>query len=101
MINLLKETIEKLGEYGKTLSDVEWIGTHDKVIPMAFFVELANTNYNSGYGLPEVREHLKIVGDGWWLEREEYDGSEWWEYKTMPTKPKATAIVKSKNLIFY
>lgn len=100
MINLLKETIEKLGEYGKTLSDVEWIGTHETVIPLAFFVELANANYSNGYGLPQVREDLMVVGEGWWLERAEYDGSEWWEYKTMPTRPKTTAVVKSSKLIF-
>ena len=25
-----------------------------------------------------------LVGDGWWIERFEYDGSEWWEFKTIP-----------------
>lgn len=27
-----------------------------------------------------------LVGDGWWIERAEYDGSEWWEFKTIPTE---------------
>lgn len=31
---------------------------------------------------------LKIVGDNWWLERHEYDGAEWFEFKTLPQKPK-------------
>ena len=29
---------------------------------------------------------LVLVGDGWWIERCEYDGSEWWEFKTIPTE---------------
>lgn len=28
-----------------------------------------------------------IVGDDWWMERHEYDGSEWWEFKELPKKP--------------
>ena len=30
---------------------------------------------------------LLIVGDDWWLERHEYDGAEWWEFKTLPCEP--------------
>ena len=29
----------------------------------------------------EVAEDLVVVGDNWWIERHEYDGNEWWEYK--------------------
>lgn len=100
MTNLLKETIKKLGECGKTLSDIEWIGNREALIPLEFFVDIANTTYDNGYGLEEVRKDLIVAGDGWWLEREEYDGSEWWEYKTQPTKPKTTATVKSKLSVF-
>jgi hypothetical protein len=32
---------------------------------------------------------LEIVGDDWWLERHEYDGAEWWEYKTKPSMPES------------
>jgi len=27
------------------------------------------------------------VGDDWWLERHEYDGSEWWVFQKLPIKP--------------
>lgn len=41
--------------------------------------------------LEETIDMLKDCGktedDVLWLERHEYDGSEWWEYKTMPTEP--------------
>ena len=33
---------------------------------------------------------LLIVGKDFWLERVEYDGSEWWEFKTMPREPEET-----------
>lgn len=38
------------------------------------------TNYGSGF----VATDLVVVGKNWWLERGEYDGSEWWEYKESP-----------------
>ena len=42
----------------------------------------------SGY---QVADDLVVVGDSWWLERHEYDGSEWWEYKE---KPKLISEIK-------
>lgn len=30
----------------------------------------------------------------WWLERAEYDGAEWWDYMTYPTKPLEQKSVK-------
>lgn len=33
------------------------------------------------YGVAEVNQNLRVVfKDGSWLERQEYDGAEWWEY---------------------
>ena len=29
-------------------------------------------------------------GSDWWLERGEYDGSEWWEFRREPVKDKQT-----------
>ena len=29
---------------------------------------------------------LVVVGEGWWLERCDYEGAEWWEFKTLPIK---------------
>ncbi|WP_421354963.1 hypothetical protein [Streptococcus suis] len=42
------------------------------------------TNYDSGYGSANVATDLVVVGKNWWLERGEYDGSEWWNYKESP-----------------
>ena len=87
MANLKIETFNMLEQCGKTVSDVRWVGSSAFSIPLELFWRLADTFYDKGYGSPEVAIDLIVVGDDWWLERHEYDGSEWWEYKTIPQKP--------------
>lgn len=87
MTNLKTETLEILKEYNKTIEDIKFICSRDTNIPIQMFFKRADKTYDSGYGGAEVDEGLMIVGDDWWLERGEYDGSEWWEFKTMPKKP--------------
>ena len=94
MSNLLQETTEKLTKCNKTWNDVLWIGGSDFTISIEDFKNLANREYDDGYGAPEVAEDLKIVGEDWWLERAEYDGSEWWAYKSYPKKPLEQKSVK-------
>lgn len=88
-MRLLKETERNLKDHNKTWDDVDWIGGSDYgIIPLEHFKKIANVEYDSGYGLQEVAYDLIIVfKDGAWLEREEYDGSEWWVYKKSPVKP--------------
>ena len=86
-MNLLKETMYSLEEHNKTFEDVRWIGGDDFTISVESFKVLADKEYDNGFGGAEVATDLKVVGDDWWLERGEYDGSEWWEFKTMPTRP--------------
>ena len=88
MQNLWKETLEDLAYYGKTVSDIRFIEGNGYEIKLENFMEIASKyNYDDGYGWQEVPIDLKIVGDNWWLERHEYDGSEWWEYKQRPARP--------------
>lgn len=93
--NLLTETLDALGAYDKSIDDVVWIGCPSFQISKDDFITLANKMYDSGYGWPEVAHDLIVAGYGWWLERAEYDGSEWWEYKTQPTIPQRTLKVKT------
>ena len=86
-MNLLHETMEALCDFGKTIDDVQWIGTKNMTIPVENFLEVANDYYDNDYGTPMVADDLVIVGDGWWLERYEYDGAESWVFKTAPKKP--------------
>lgn len=87
MKNLLKETKNILKEYNKDIDDIVWVGTYNHFVNKEDFIKLADTDYDGGYGAVNVATNLLIVGNDWWLERDEYDGSEWWEYKTMPSKP--------------
>lgn len=45
---------------------------------------LLGFTYDSGYGGQELFGWV-VFKDGTWLERGEYDGSEWWAYKEPPT----------------
>lgn len=87
MKNLLKETIEILTRFGKNTSDVRWVGTQSQLGTWEDFIKIADIEYDCGYGGNEVEGSLVIVGNNWWLERGEYDGSEWWEFKMLPSEP--------------
>lgn len=86
-MNLLKETLEILEEHGRNEDEVVWVGSNDFYTTWEHFKTIANVEYDEGYGSPRIAVDLKVVGGHWWLERHEYDGSEWWEYKTLPYKP--------------
>lgn len=85
-MNLLVETMEDLQANGKSPDDVLWCGSRDIHMDWTTFAANADVDYDSGHGAAEVAQDLLIVGDNWWFERGEYDGSEWWEFKTAPKK---------------
>lgn len=87
MTNLLQETIYYLKEHDLTENDVIWVGSQDLHFSFKHFATIADIEYDSGYGAPQVATDLLVVGEDWWLERHEYDGSEWWEFKQIPTRP--------------
>lgn len=95
MINFLKETLNSLRAYGKKPEDVEFVSDGIDSITFEEFSKIADFEYDNGYGLQEINGILVIVGDNWWLERTEYDGLEWWSYKTRPKK-----IIKNHNRPF-
>lgn len=101
MKNLKQETIEILNENGKTVDDILWIGVRDKKINGNPLDILENFDfvYDAGYGANEINLSLLVVGKDFWLERCEYDGLEWWEFKTLPQEPKET-VEYSKELIY-
>lgn len=87
MKNLLLETIEVLSAHNKEPRDVVWVGDEYGYTTWEDFKNKANITYDNGWGGNEVQMSLVVVGRDWWLERHEYDGSEWWEFKTIPQKP--------------
>ena len=97
MANLLHETNFILREHGKSWKDVKFVFNSNGQIPKGRFNDIANQDYDDVYGITEVRQDLIIIGDDWWLERREYDGSEWWEFVT---KPEIPADIDYSNGIF-
>ena len=94
-INLLQETIDELKTMGKNENDVIWVGNDKVSTSWEHFTKIANVDYSNGYGGAEIDGSLLVVGSDFWLERHEYDGSEWWEYKTLPKKPELEHNFKS------
>ncbi|AKG74396.1 hypothetical protein [Salinicoccus halodurans] len=86
-MNLKEETIEVLKENNKNISDIKWIGNKRFTIPHDEDLSILDVDYDDGFGSARIAEDLMLVGDGFWLERHEYDGSEWWEYKELVKKP--------------
>ena len=87
-MNLYNEVIEELKDHKKTVKDIIFIACDNKLISVDEFMGYArNFDYDEGFGTNYVNPALIIVGDNWWLERHEYDGSEWFEFKTIPVKP--------------
>lgn len=97
MENLYKETLEVLISNWKTEKDVEYILWYTEFSTYSDWDEVYNTwkwfksnadfNYDNGYGGHNVQGEIKVVWKDFWLERWEYDWSEWWEFKEFPTKP--------------
>ena len=83
-MNLLKETKTILKKNGKTIKDIVAVQGADFAISVDNFLALADVEYDNGFGSPKVAEDLLVIGKDVWLERHEYDGSEWWEYKSIP-----------------
>lgn len=102
-MTLKNETLEIMKENNKSVKDIDFICTvnRDKMpIPVyvnikKFFEEAKDESYYDGFGGNCANLELKIVfKDGTWLERHEYDGSEWWEYKSTPIKPVIIGNIK-------
>lgn len=95
MTNLWEETIKTLSENGKTFDDVLFIQGDDFGITKENFEEVAKkSDYYAGYGSAKVAGDLVLVGEGWWLERFEYDGAEGWSFKETPIRINETKEVK-------
>ena len=97
-MNLLSETLEVLQESGKSPEkDVKWVGSANGKYAITWkeFKKIASqVEYDNGYGGQEIANDLVVVGKNWWLERGEYDGSEWWAIKKLPEKQLKTKDFK-------
>ena len=94
MVNLKEETIKAIEDNGAFIDEIEWIGlrgffynNENGKIPIKDFWQLADFEYDDGYGSACIPLDLVVVGSDWWLERREYDGAEWWSFKKKPVEP--------------
>jgi len=87
MANLLRETLTFLASFDLTENDVLWVGDQNCYCDWEHFASTAAIDYDDGFGTEIINQKLIVVGKDWWLERHEYDGSEWWEFKQLPEKP--------------
>jgi hypothetical protein len=91
--SLVKELKKEIG-----IKEVDWLSitvcnketnnipisvTSDKVDEV--YEKFKYTVYDSGCGMQEVVGTV-VFKDGTWLERQECNGSEWWEHKVCPKK---------------
>lgn len=108
-MNAKEELLEVLSDLSKEVSDIKclWVG-YDEYLDRARQTRAFHNHtklrvgwteqelqklwydldfeYDEGYGDQEL---FGIVwfNDGSWLERGEYDGAEWWAYRTTPKIP--------------
>ena len=86
MSNLKEETLKVLHNHGKRKEDVKYVCGAEFQISLEQFWKLADTEYDSSYGAPEIATDLMLIGDDFYMDRGEYDGSEWWDFNTVPDK---------------
>lgn len=99
-MNLLEATLSILNDNKKSPENVKWIGSNTvQLIRQHWSRE--NTfkiNWDNYAFLAEkipfdtsvesIPPFTVIVGDNWWLELENYDGSLEWKFQTIPEEPK-------------
>ena len=97
-MNLLKETKEDIKSSGHKITNIVFIGSEKSGYQCTWseFLLMANQDYDSGFGAPEVAQDLIIVfSDGVKMWRHEYDGAEQWDYSTPFQKPSETKKISS------
>ena len=91
--NLIEETLSFLRRCGKYENDIYYVKVKDlRSVDVVHYVDwnsfkeaVKDFTYDKGYGLQYIWKNLKIVlRNGEYLCRQEYDGSEWWEYMSNP-----------------
>lgn len=98
-MNLKNETFRILEKNDKDFTYIKWAvlfidfgdSYKDIILPPNYtkedlnkFINDIDFDYDDGFGGQEVFGKIMLVTDSW-LERGEYDGSEWWEYKRVVT----------------
>lgn len=93
--NLYKETTTFLKKNNKDWNDVQFVRI--KNTNFIYDIDKIQTtfdiDYDCGYGSIQIHSDLIVVGIDWWLERWEYDGSEGWQFNTLPLLQEETQSI--------
>lgn len=103
-MNLLDETKDAISRSGHSTDDVRFVGSRDGElgIPWSQAEPVLDIDYDDGYGSQEIAADLVVVfTDGGFLRRDEYDGSEWWEYEPPFRVPETQKPFKFVKLTSY
>ena len=99
MFSIYESIIGCLEAHGKSIEDIEWVGSNDFSIPLDNFLKLATTTEENEWE-DDVPCDLVIVGNDFWIERQyESDDSvhAWWEFRQLPQKPATEHKIKALN----
>ena len=78
------DLLDAISQSEHSTDDVRFVGSRDEKlgIPWSQAEKVLDIDYDDGYGSQEIAADLVVAfTDGGFLRREEYDGSEWWEYE--------------------
>ncbi len=108
MANAKEELFEALhnAEQGINTIDYGYIHLEDNRMEFDGHIRshqlaLLNKEYDDGYGGQRL-DGIIVFKDGTWLSRGEYDGSEWWDYNTIPGKDQVLqAHIDKRNIKRY
>ena len=98
MISLIVETLTAIKASGHTPADLIFIGSEESGHSCTWreYQQLADFEYNSGYGANEIPTDLILVfSDGSTMWRGEYDGAEWWEFSPPFIMPEDLKPIKT------
>lgn len=95
MRNLQRETLDAIVRAGKTVEDIAYCSItidvnykqQELLKGKILDIDKLDFMYENGYGSQKINGFI-VFNDKTWLERSEYDGSEWWDYRKCPSKPK-------------
>ncbi len=102
MINFKEEILDAIASNNKSTEDVDYVilneyqltsDSNAEYVPSEIefdhLLEVADgIIYDDGYGTVIIDDSLKIVfKDGTYMDRKEYDGSEWFEFHSTPARP--------------
>lgn len=96
-MNLLQETLEVMAKHNKTPDNVEWVGIVSEYYNSQYYTwedfekQAKDMRLISAYGFTFFDMSFVVVGEDWWLERRRGCMIEWWDFKTIPIRPKTKA----------